>query len=88
MILTVCSKCHQLCEVLLADLSDNRQAVCSKCSTITEVLEAADALNRRMRSELDRSGTKKLPFVTVFKKGSIAPLLERSEKAVAKARQQ
>lgn len=80
--LTTCPKCHQLYEALESE-GHHPGRRCPRCVAIEELLAAADELNARVRAELGRSRSR---VSAVVMRAGLEPLLDRTERAVEKAR--
>jgi hypothetical protein len=80
MMVDACAKCQDLYDRDAGAVS----GLCPRCGAIAELLSAADALNARVRSELERSSNRLL--IAVVQRASLMPLVERTAQAIERAR--
>lgn len=80
--ITTCPKCHQLYEALESQ-GMHPERRCPRCSAVDELIAAADALNARVRGELERNNRLR---VAVVERSALLPLVERTGRAIEKAR--
>jgi len=57
--------------------------VCPRCLTVAELLQAADALNNKVKAELDRPSRH---VVVIGRRDVLVPLVARATSAIEKAR--
>lgn len=78
MSLATCAKCQGL-----FDASVGPHQLCPRCLAVAELLQAADALNNKVKAELERPSRS---IVVIGRRDELTPLVARATRAIENAR--